>query len=260
MSDLSSAIEKYNKFIDIPSIGINAAQAALNALYPNDFEYYMMAFELVDPTDKTIDYFVFPIMPSAFSDNIVSPTTVTNTMGGVSVTSNSSFSPHDVMMQGNFGRKFKILTGGGQDSIHPAVAMYSTSSGAFDQAAFIPSMRGKFIKALSNTRVKTGYGAFKILEGICAKSKADLNGKPNRLYMYNPALGANYMVKVMNFKASMSGANNMIWGYELTLKAVAPLEAIVGIGKKKDSLAGALTSSVVQNTANKVATASLKLL
>lgn len=258
MSDISSAIAKYNRLINVQSIGIDAAQAALNASFPYDFEYYMMAFELVSWDDKTIDYFVFPINPSTYSDSIVSPTTVQNTMGGVSITGNSSFSPHDIMIKGNFGRKFKVLSG---NDVDPAVAHLSTASGVFDSFGFNANSRGKSTKQISSIRVKTGFGATKVLEGICNKSKADIDGKPNRLYMYNPAFSSNYMVKVMNFKISQNvESDNLVWGYEMSLKAVAPLDVVVSLDNKKHSLSGALTKSVVQNTANRVANATIKLL
>ncbi|HQF50625.1 MAG TPA: hypothetical protein PK588_07635, partial [Paludibacteraceae bacterium] len=40
-------------------------RGVLHQIYPNDFEYYMLALELVDGANNTIDYFVFPVMPSA---------------------------------------------------------------------------------------------------------------------------------------------------------------------------------------------------
>ena len=55
---LNSIIERQRSLLT--SIG----RAGLNALFPNDFEFYMVALELVDSESRTIEYFSFPILPS----------------------------------------------------------------------------------------------------------------------------------------------------------------------------------------------------
>lgn len=254
MSDIGSAIDKVNSVLSIgDSIGIDAARAALHQAFPNDHEYYMMALELVSHDDHTIDYFVFPVNPSTYTQMEPSATNVQKTMAGVSVTGNSSFIPINISIQGNFGRKFKILVGKDSSTKDLAVAHFSTTTGMFDRAGFDPNLRGKFRKTIMNSRVKTGYGALKILESICNKSQGDIDGKPNQLYMYNPAFNSNYLVKVINFKITQNqSSSNMIWGYDIQLTAVAPLEVIVGASALRKSLSGSMTRAVVQNSANKV--------
>jgi hypothetical protein len=67
----------------------------------------------------------------------------------------------------------------------------------------------------------------KILQSICDKSTMiDDKGKPFKLYFYNPILGGNYLVKVIDFQPSMSRETNRIHQYSLRLKAVAPLESV----------------------------------
>ena len=39
-------------------------QAGLNSLFPDDFEVYIIAFELVDSSDNTLEFFSFTIMPT----------------------------------------------------------------------------------------------------------------------------------------------------------------------------------------------------
>lgn len=258
MSDIDGAIQSYNKFVggDAASvsgqIGISAAQSALSLSFPNDFEYYMVALELVDFNGNTIDYFVFPINPSTYNQDEPSITNIRKTMGGVSAVGNSSFVPIPIRMAGNFGRKFKVLVGS-SDNVTPSVAQYSTTNGVFSKEGFIQNTSGKFIKTVSNTRVKTGYGATKILQAICDKSRGDLGGKPNQLYMYNPAFNANFLVKVNNVSFSQSSqGGNFIWNYELSMTAIAPLEVVIGSADVKKTLSGTLVKGFVQSSANLV--------
>lgn len=264
MSDESSAIAKLDSYLglDVNSlagqIGMAAAQRSLHLSFPNDFEFYMMALELTDYLGNTIDYFVFPINPRVYSQDEPSATNVRKTMGGVSATGNSSFNPIDIRISGDFGRKFKVMIGKDVDNQSVAVAQYSTTSGVYSKEGINSSNPSQFRKPVFDVKVKTGYGATKILQAICDKSRGDIQGKPNQLYMYNPAFNSNFLVKVVSFNANQSSqSGNFIWTYELTLKAIAPLEMAIGSSRVNRSLAGALTRSIVQdvsNTALKVAT------
>lgn len=255
MSDIGSAQSVVNQYLGSEGtsialqIGQDAARSALHLAFPNDFEYYMCALELVRYDGSTIDYFTFPVNPESMSIEDPRAPNIRKTMGGVSVVGNSSFVPIQIMMSGNFGRKFKMLVGKAPDV---AVAHYSTTTGVVSSATFQPNNKGKYRKISINPSVKTGYGAIKILEAICNKSHADIDGKPNQLYLYNPAFGCNYLVKVTNFKASQSQSSNMIWSYDLRLTAVAPLDAILGEQESTKRLAGALAMSIIQNAATSV--------
>ena len=46
---------------------VSLGRQLLSTLYPNDFEHYLLAFELVDSQGTTIDYFAFPINPSEYN-------------------------------------------------------------------------------------------------------------------------------------------------------------------------------------------------
>lgn len=252
MSDLNAAMSKYNEFLGteggalVDSIGVGAAKAALHSAFPNDFEYYMCALELVKYDGSTIDYFVFPINPSSYQQNNPKSPNIEKTMGGVVVSGNSTFVPIDITISGNFGRRFKILVGKDPDV---SVAQYSTTTGSFLKESLKPDNRGKFRRVIMNTRVKTGYGATKILESICDKSHGEIDGKPNQLYLYNPAFGANYLVKVRNFGVNQNQGSNMIWNYDLRLTAIAPLEVVIGAKELKRSLASSLGRNIVQTAA-----------
>lgn len=257
MGLIESAEKTYNKFMGgagslSETIGVSAAKAALHMAFPNDFEYYMMAFELVDSMDRTIDYFVFPVMPENFTQIESSITTIRKTMGGVAAVGNSTFVPINITISGNFGRKFTIMTSK-PNVPEAAVAHYSTVSGTYNKEGFIRKLHGKFKKIIMNSRVKTGYGAIKILESICDKSKGDIDGIPVRLYLYNPAFNCNYLVKVINAKFSQSMSTNMIWSYEIQLTAIAPLEVVVGTAAMRASMKVALASDIVSKGASKLA-------
>ncbi len=251
--------QTYDRYMsDDPSsiasiIGVQAARSALHLSFPNDFEYYMMALELTDYEGRTIDYFVFPVNPDMYRQDEPSVTTIRKTMGGVSAVGNSSFVPIPIRINGNFGRKFRLMIGKDSDTPDFGVANYSTLSGVVNKEGFINGIGGKFKKATINSRVKTGYGATKILQAICDKSKADIDGKPNRLYFYNPAFGVNYLVKLVNFSPIQShDSSNMIWNYELSLTAIALLESVVGSSKLRTSLTGSLGRDIVQRNASKI--------
>lgn len=76
-------------------------------------------------------------------------------------------------------------------------------------------------------RIKTGYGVTKVLEAIIEKSKGvDSNGQSYRLYLYNPALGHNWLVKhtgVLGLFQDKESSNG-IWNYALELMAIAPTD------------------------------------
>ena len=100
---MSESKIKFDGIID--SLG----KAAVNALFPNDFEYYMCAFELVDSDDNSLEYLVLPVMPSMISKSEPSVVSIKKTLAGISIITTSSFIPQDITIKGNFGRKFRIL-------------------------------------------------------------------------------------------------------------------------------------------------------
>jgi hypothetical protein len=51
----------------VMSLAKSIGTQALSSMYPNDFEWYMVAIELADSQEKTVDYLTFPIMPDSMS-------------------------------------------------------------------------------------------------------------------------------------------------------------------------------------------------
>ena len=204
--NLQSAIE--SRAVLLSSIG----KAALNARFPDEFELYVLALELIDGKGKTLKYFIFPVMPSNLDETQPVITSIKKTQAGVSAISNTTFAPRDIVITGNFGRQFKMLLG--SDFVSASSAL--TTGGSIVAGA----------ATVFDPRVKTGYGCLKILEDIVDQSKVvDKNG-PRRLILYNPVFGNNYVVKPTQFKISQSQESNMFHNYTLQLKAIAPLSSI----------------------------------
>lgn len=219
------------------SLNRSLGKRALNALFPDDFELYIFAFELVNSDDVTEDYFILPINPS----NITEPSTpiqlIRKTAGGITTLNTVTFAPTTINIQGNFGRQLKFLAG--------SVLVNFSAMG------FKPSL-GK-IKSIFSKSFKTGYGCYRELERIMEKSNTlDGKGQPYSLYFYNLALGHNYLVKYTELTPSMNQESNMIWNYSLTLKSLCKVEDIVK--KDKRSLTAAMSAkSLLQTSVNNVA-------
>jgi hypothetical protein len=223
------SVEKYMSLLN------QLGRAKLNALYPNDFEYYMIGLELVDSEEKVVEYLVFPVNPSNISQTEPNLNIIRKTFGGVSSFGVSSFIPRDITISGDFGRKFKILVGR---------EIFTFSGFTYSSVK----------NAVFDMKVKTGYGCIKILQNICRQSlKPDSKGRSHRLYFYNPTLSESYLVKVMGtgLILNMTQDKNMIWSYSLPLKLLLPLEGVKQTNE--NSLSELLTIGSIQKTVNTVA-------
>ena len=240
---------EYNRYRNLlNSIG----KAGAHALFPNDFEYYMCALELVDSRDRVIDYFVFPVTPSQMSYSEPQLTNIKKTAGGIAILKTSTFIPIDITISGSFGRMLRLLVG--QQRLSFTALRFSVNTGAYSKQAAMSKNVTKRSPSF-NPGLKTGYGATKILQAMCDKSVAlDGQNKPMRLFFYNPALNANHLVEVTNLTLNQDkGNSNMLWQYNLTMKAVAPLD---GLKKRpRGSLIKALAFDNLQKGVNKVVSA-----
>jgi len=222
-------------------------RAGLSSLFPNDFEYYFMALELVNSQDEVIDYFAFPVIPDIRQEESKILTT-TQTDGGLTILSSSTlFVPISITLNGDFGRKFRILFRGGEALTFSALRFTGVRTKE-DLVQNLVSLR----KAVFDPSVKTGYGCIKILQSICDKSDGlDDLGKPFRLNLYNMALGEAYWVKVNRLILTQEKTKNMIWSFNLQLTAIARLEHI--IGDYKDSVLKRLGLGILQKEVNVLA-------
>lgn len=227
---------RYTKLVK--EIGTNA----LNSLYPNEFEYYLCAFELVSGS-KTVDYFIFPIQPSAISVTDTRRTNIKRSMSGTTVLRNNSFNPKDIVIKGSFGKRFKILMKEG--------VAFGGGSANFS----IGNLEARIKMPQFSADIKTGYGACKLLQKILEDSNnVSSSGEPNQLYFYNMAFGESYLVEVnpQGTTFSVTEDQNMIWQYTISMTAVAMLEDILTSSDLKSSKK-LLNVSNIQNIANTVA-------
>jgi hypothetical protein len=221
-------------------------KTGLNALYPNEFEVYLVSLELTDSSDNTIDYFTFPVTPSNISRTYLNNTNIKKTAGGISVLKTDAFIPQDISISGDFGRSFKVLVNASNFVNSFKAFAFSIKNGvnALDD---LKTQTPTFIKNTFNEIVKTGYGATKILESIVVKSQGkDGQGKPFRLYFYNPTLSESYLCEVApnGFVLNQSREKNMIWSYNLNLKLLAPISSLKS--KNTKSLSHLLSKTNVQ--------------
>lgn len=188
-------------------------KGALHSLAPDNFEYYMCSLELLDSSGNTKGFMSFAVMPNNIMESKTQIASITKTNKGIVTLFNSTFVPRDISLQGTFGRKFRLLTG-----------MKEVES-----VSNIPYFGGNlgFNFKGDDVLIKTGYGLIKMLKNIIDESfKIDDKGNPCILIFNNYALNTHYVVEVMQSSFSQSLENNMIWYYNIEMKAVAPAEAV----------------------------------
>lgn len=239
-----------NQIIDRASGLISTiGRSGLNALFPRDFEVYMMGLELTTSDGQLIDYLSFPILPKTYSQSEVIRSNVKKTLNGISIVSSKSFTPKLVTMSGDFGVSFKFLTT--QD--RPAKGfLFSNDAGVYSSVDTDLKKIKKIDLAFDN-RVKTGYGIIKILQAIINKSTGlDSKNKPFKLFFHNPTIGESHLVvpQPNALTINTSVENNGIFSYTLNLLLIAPTSEVVG---NTNSNLKNLGSSLIQRGVNTLA-------
>lgn len=236
-------------------------EVARHSLFPRDFEYYALSLELTDSGNNLIDYFTFPILPKNISKTESSRVNIKKSLTSINVINSKSLQPQDITIKGNFGRAFKILV-----SSNVAVTFkglrYSQKAGVYNALETGNESNIKDKKKEFNFAVKSGYGCTKILQSIVDKARGvDAQGKPYRLYLYNPIMGENYLVVPSQTPLILStddSNSNRLFEYTLNLTIIAPLEYVV-----KKSLNGSyatlLSADLMQKSVNSTAS-NIKLL
>lgn len=238
MATLPEAISRHQSLLN--SVG----EATLHAMFNNDFEYYLISFELLTSDNLTVDYFAFPVMPQNISVQEPQLTNIKKTAKGIVSLSTNTFVPKVITMKGDFGRRFKLLL---KDRI---VDFSAFKFSGILKKENIQGNLNVLRKAAFDPNIKSGYGCLKILQSILDKSNAvDDNNQPFKLFFYNPIMGDNYLVEVMDFEISMSMDRNRIGSYSVQLKAIAPLENIVNFNNTK-SMVRKLVIDNLQKSAN----------
>lgn len=222
-------INKYNRIKSL------VGQSALSTLYPSEFEVYLMALELIDSNGNTIDSISFPVMPTHIQKNKVSRINVKKSANGLTVLTSNSDAPSEITIRGDFGRSFKLML---QPQKEPVEGF---------------AFRGlKFNTPSFEVGIKTGFGAFKVLQNIIERvTEIDDRGYPHRLILYNMALGEIYIC-VPSPNAVMfhqTQDRNMIWQYSITFTILGNLYETT-TSKKRNSSTELLKGSVIQNSIN----------
>jgi len=227
----------------VAEIGRKAAAA----LFPRDFDFYLVSLELVDSDGVTVDLFTFPVMPSEISEERTELTTIKKSAKGITSIKTPTFIPRQISISGDFGRKFKVVFGD-EVTILAGFLFNSIREGTFNKE----NLFGNFTKIkqpVFSSPIKTGFGCTKVLESMVDKSLGfDSKGKPYNLFFYNPTLGNNYLVntKTLRFNQDKE-SSNMIWKYSLSMTAVANLEQL------EFSNANSLINAFVSDFINKQA-------
>jgi len=182
----------------------------LHMLFSDDFEVYIITFEVTDSEGRTEEFLTLPVMPNTINISEPEIVNIKKTATGIVSLKTDSFVPKQITLAGNFGRNFKFLMRG---------KLYDFRS----VGGKIKEMKNDF----EGVNIKTGYGTVKALRSLLENSRElDMKKRPKRLYFYNFAFGENYITEVIdkNFSQDKS-ASNMIWNYNIILKAVAPINS-----------------------------------
>lgn len=210
-------------------------RAFLNAKYPDEFEIYACSFELRDANEKLKYIFVFPIMPSQIRESEPNLSTVTKTVGGITVVKNETFAPISIQINGNFGRNFKLFFNTQQYSLP-----------VFGEKLSNEQPGNEF-----DVSVKTGFGCIQQLRKLFQRAKQidQETGKPYRLYFFNLSLNTGYIVETENITLEQTLQTNTIWNYTLSMKGVAPKQ--ITKQQKTDILVKSIVTSSVKTIANR---------
>jgi len=229
---IDNTLRKYDQAVN--SLG----RSGLNIAFPNEFELYVCAFELVNTKRETISYFIFPIMPTSISERIPQINTIKRTNNGITTLTSPGYVPTSISLQGNFGRKFKFILNG--QSGTEFAASFTTKNSFFrgnkniDVLSIATGVADAFDK-----NVKSGYGLTKILESIIESSKlVDEDGNGYTLIFHNLAFDRVQIVKVEDFTINMDQSSNMMWNYNLQMTTLGDARNYYAETKGMKSLKG----------------------
>ena len=214
---------------------LNVGKAAIHAAMPDDFEYYLCSLELVNHKDERKGFLSFSVMPEQISESYTPIQTMIKTHNAVVTLFNDSFAPVDINIAGTFGRKIRLLLNYKDPWIQTGGRQFLALN--FGKVAGV------------DVGVKTGYGMTKVLQhilNVSSKTEAE-SGKPYYLKFYNYALNTAYLVDVVNYTVNQSMGSNMIWNYQMTLRAVAPLSSFSNVGNKMKNLLPEVAANSIAN-------------
>lgn len=186
---------------------LSVGKAALNAVMPDDIEYYLCSLELYNQDKKRVGFLSFVVMPDQMEENHSPIQTMIKTHRGIATVLNDSFAPVDISFSGTFGRKWRLLSS------------FKDPKLELDTKGFLNLSFGSV--AGIGVGLKSGYGITKIMEHILQRSYKTQGGKPFYLIFNNYALNTSYVCDVVNYSVFQDIGSNMMWGYSVHLRAVA---------------------------------------
>lgn len=222
---------------------VSVGKAAIHCIMPDDIEYYLCSLELVDYKDNRIGFLSFTVMPEQIVESYTPIQTMIKTQRANVTTFNDSFQPVDISIAGTFGRKFRLL-------LNYKDPYKSDALNTFGKSKIISLNFGEILGA--EVGVKSGYGMTKILEHILrAANMTDYNGKPFYLKFCNYSLNTAYICDVVNFNLNQSMANNCMWNYSFTLRAVSDIRGYKKLKNKlKELLPQVAANSIASGVTN----------
>lgn len=215
--------------------------AAVHAMAPDNFEYYLCSLELLNSVGETKGFLSFVVMPNNITESRSNIATITKTNRGVATLFSSTFVPRDISINGTFGRKLRLLLGMKETENVSAIPFFGGNLG-FDMLG-------------GDVLVKTGYGLTRMLQKmVAASNELDDKGNPCVLLFNNYALNTHYVVEVMQDNYTQSTENAMIWFYSLEMKAVAPGEAVRSNSLQTGKFLASVGSQAIANSIQDILT------
>lgn len=233
---------------------VDVGRAGLHVLGPENFEYYMCSLSLRDRSGVEVAYMSFPVMPNNIMESQMANASVTKTNKGVVTQFNSSFNLKEISIQGTFGRKLRLILGNKE--------FVSAETGfQMAQKFFNGNVLVNADIAGTDILIKTGYGMMKMMQRILDAAYQNDDNGPYIIVFTNYAFNTSYVVEPLQRSFSQSTENNMLWYYNIEMKAVADaggltLDDTKSVGK----FLGQVAANAVSNVLTDVISQSMRLI
>lgn len=232
---------------------VDVGRAGLHVLGPDNFEYYMCSFSLRNRNMEEVAYMSFPVMPNNIMESQQAVASITKTNNGIVTQFNSSFNPKDISIQGTFGRKLRLILGN-KEFVPQAAAGFAMAQKFFNGNIGI---NGGI--AGTDILIKTGFGLTKMMQRILDAAYSGDEDGPYIIVFTNYAFNTSYVVEPLQRSFSQSTENNMLWYYNVEMKAVADWSDL-SMGENIGKFMGQVAANAVSNTLTKVLNSAIRLI
>lgn len=232
---------------------VDVGRAGLHVLGPDNFEYYMCSLSLRNRNMEEVAYMSFPVMPNNIMESQQAVASITKTSNGIVTQFNSSFNPKDISIQGTFGRKLRLILGNKEFVPHAAAGF------AMAQKFFNGNIGINGGIAGTDLLIKTGYGLTKMMQRILDAAYSGDEDGPYIIVFTNYAFNTSYVVEPLQRSFSQSTENNMLWYYNVEMKAVADWSDL-SMGENIGKFMGQVAANAISNTLTKVLNSAMRLI